>query len=139
MNRITRRRFTGMGLTALGTAGSCPAASAAEQPAPLLPTVRWGEHEITRVLVGHNPIKGVSHLNASLSREMREWFAAEPSRGVQMLGRCEQAGINACQMGFRKSEAIIQQILRNHRASNGRLKWIATFYSLPQDREEAKR
>ncbi|HYW80712.1 MAG TPA: hypothetical protein VE890_14120 [Thermoguttaceae bacterium] len=137
MNRITRRQFTGTSLATLGAAGLLESACAEEERS-LLPTVRWGDHEITRMLVGHNPIKGVSHLTPSLSREMREWFAADPSRGVQMFRRCEMAGVNACQIGFRGNETIIPEILRKHYAEGGRLKWIASFYSSPQDREQCK-
>ncbi len=137
MNRITRRQFTGASLATLGTAGLLETARA-EEPEPLLPTVRWGDHELTRMLVGHNPIKGFSHVSQSLSQEMRDWFAADPSRGVQMFDRCEAAGINACQIGFRGNEGIIQDILRTHYSEGGRLKWIATFYSPPEDRERGK-
>lgn len=143
MNRITRRRFARTGLAAVGTAGLCPMASAQGQPGPLLPTVRWGDHRITRLLVGHNPIKGMSHLSAALSREMRDWHAADAARGVRLLHRCQQAGINACQMGFRNSQEIVRQILHTHWEQSGRLptgglKWIATFYSNPQDRRQAR-
>ncbi len=143
MNRITRRRFTGASLATLGTAGLLRTAEAEppESPPkrePLLPTVRWGEHEITRMLVGHNPIKGMSHSSRELSQEMRDWFAADPSRGVKMLRHCEEVGVNACQMGFRGNETIIPQILRAHHAEGGRLKWIATFYSSPEDRQRGK-
>ena len=44
---------------------------AAERKQPLLPTVRWGKYDITRVLVGHNPIKGTSHFTPELSQEMQ--------------------------------------------------------------------
>ena len=116
----------------LGAAAFACDAHAAESP--LLPTVRWGQHEITRLLVGHNPIKGVSHQSAALNREMREYFA-DPARGVDLLRRCQSLGINACQIGFRPDEFYIENMLRTHYAQGSRLRWIASFYSMPADRE----
>lgn len=134
-HRINRREFSGAALVGLGAAALACDARAVESP--LLPTVRWGQHELTRLLVGHNPIKGVSHQSAALNREMREYFA-DPARGVDLLRRCQSLGINACQMGFRTHETYIEDMLRAHYAHGGRLHWIATFYSLPEDREAGK-
>jgi len=128
---VTRRQFTG---TALGTMGATllgQAASAGPAPAtpaaPWLPVVRWGKYTISRVLVGHNPLKGQSHFSAELSREMTEYFAADAARARQLLSRCEQLGINTGQMGSPRME----EVLRAHYAEGGTLQWIATFYSKP--------
>ncbi len=137
--RITRREFVGLSLAAVGTAALSPAAALEEKAEPLLPAVRWGKHKITRLLVGHNPIKGMSHISSALNQEMRQWFAADASRAVRLLRRCELSGINTCQMGFRPDENFIKEILRAHHAKGGKLQWIATLYSRPQDREEVKR
>jgi hypothetical protein len=48
-------------------------------------------------------------------------------------------GINACQVGYRPSEPLIEEMLRQHHAEGGRLKWIASFYSLPQEPEEVRK
>ena len=136
MGRVNRREFAGTALTALG-AGILPEAASAE-PAPegARSTVRWGEHRISRVLVGHNPIKGQSHFSPELSREMRDWFAADETRGLELLRRSEEVGIDTCQMGAPAIEAL----LRAHYARGGRLQWISTFYSKPgQGKEELAR
>jgi hypothetical protein len=136
---LTRRALAGAAAAAaLGGAAWGRAVPAAEPAPALLPTVRWGRHEITRLLVGHNPIKGISHVSEALSREMREYFAADAGRGLALLRRCEESGLNACQMGFRPQEAYIEEMLRAHYAAGGRLKWIATFYALPQNAQEAR-
>jgi len=139
MSQINRRQFLGRASVALGMSGVRPALWAAEAAAPLLPTIRLGNHDLTRLLVGHNPIKGMSHQSAALSQEMRAYFAADPRRSVQLLRRCEQMGINACQMGCRPSEPFIEEMLRRHYDEGGRLKWIASFYSLPQESKEARK
>ena len=136
MGEISRREFTGATLAALGATMRPGQGAAHEAPQPKLPTVRWNEHEITRVLVGHNPIKGQSHYSAELSREMRAWFAEDGTRGRKLLRRCEALGINTCQMGGRN----IEELLRAHYAEGGRLQWIATFYAKPgQGKEELAR
>jgi hypothetical protein len=136
MPKISRRRFAGATLAALGASVLPQAASGEETPQPTLPTVRWGKHDITRVLVGHNPIKGQSHYSDELNREMREWFSGDEDRGLQLLRRSEQLGINTCQMGGRN----IEQMLAAHHAEGGRLQWIATFYSKPgKGKEELDR
>ena len=127
MDPINRREFAGATLAALGAAAMSCASAPAGQTQPGLPTVRWGRHGISRLLVGHNPIKGVSHFTPELSREMRTWFAGDPARARELLRRCEQLGINTCQIGGEDMEAL----LRAHWAEGGRLQWIATFYSQP--------
>ena len=97
MSKISRRRFTRATLAAMGASVLPQAASGDQTAAGTLPTVRWGKHRVTRVLLGHNPIKGQSHYSAELSREMREWFSGDERRGLQLLRRAEQAGINTCQ------------------------------------------
>lgn len=132
MGGINRREFAGTTVTALGSAMLARSASADRSPRAMLPTVRWGERQISRVLVGHNPIKGQSHFSPELSREMRDWFAEDESRGLELLRRSEELGINTCQMGAPAVEAL----LRTHYAHGGRLQWISTFYSKPGDGKE---
>jgi hypothetical protein len=135
MDRINRRQFTSATL-AVGASVLGQSVSAAESPAAKLPTVRWGRYEITRLLVGHNPLKGTSHYSKELSEEMRRWFEDGHVHGRQLLRRCEQLGINTCQMGDPNMEAL----LRAHYAEGGRLQWIATFYSKPgKGKEELAR
>ena len=132
MRGINRREFAGATLAALETAAVVES-TRAEEPRPAgLPTVRWGEYDISRVLVGHNPIKGQSHLSSELSREMRRWFAADPRRGRRLLARCEELGINTCQMG----DPRMEEVLRAHYGAGGRLQWISTFYSKPGEGKE---
>lgn len=137
MNHMNRREFAGASLAAMGAAALGGKGNAGENAGAKLPTVRWGEHEISRVLVGHNPIKGGSHFSSELNRDMREWFS-DREHGLELLRRSEQCGINAAQMGGKD----IEDLLRAHYAEGGWLKWIATFYSKPgtaQGKEELAR
>jgi hypothetical protein len=88
------------------------------------------------LLVGHNPIKGTSHFSKDLDQEMREYFAGKDVPGLAMLRRCEELGINTCQMG----SPMIEELLRAHYAEGCKLQWIATFYSPPgKGKEELAR
>ncbi|MBE3069167.1 MAG: hypothetical protein IMZ66_02920 [Planctomycetes bacterium] len=99
-----------------------------------LPCVEWGGRRISRLLLGHNPLKGTSHVDDALSREMREWY--DPSRGndVAVLGRAEACGINTVQFGGPEMHAL----LGRHKAAGGRLQWIATFYDMDADADAAE-
>ncbi|MCR4412349.1 MAG: hypothetical protein NUV77_07985 [Thermoguttaceae bacterium] len=132
MPLVSRRQFAAGALASPAAVASSLWASD-DRGAPPLPTVRLGKHEISRLLVGHNPIKGVSHQSRALDLEMREYFAADRSRGVALLEHCQSLGINACQIGFRPTEAAIEQMLRTFFARGGQMRWFATLYSPPQD------
>ena len=136
MGRIDRRQFTSTTLATVGVSVLGQSLSAEEQPQAKLPTVRWGKHEITRVLVGHNPLKATSHFSRELDTEMRDYFNDGHVHGRQLLRRCQQLGINTCQMGATNMEELLQA----HYADGGGLQWIATFYSAPgKGKEELAR
>jgi len=81
-------------------AGAALAASAplTAAPAPLLPTVKFGKTDITRLIIGSNPFYGYSHFNRVLDGAMREWFTQD--RRIEVLKRCEQSGINTWQVHY---------------------------------------
>ena len=92
--------------------------------AALLPRVRWGDHEITRLVIGHNPMKGCSHVSKALDDEMREWYDPAAGRDLEALRLAERHGINTAQFGG----DVMHSRLARHRAGGGGLQWIATFY-----------
>src|SRR5262249_8251468 len=63
-----------------------------------LPTVKLGLHAVTRLIVGGNPIYGHSHFNKLLSQHQTAWHT--PERVVELLKRCEQAGVNTWQNSY---------------------------------------
>jgi len=70
MAATSRRDFMNASLAAVGAATFAGGAMAAETKPPKLPTVTWGTFEISRLLVGHNPLKGLSYTSRDLDREM---------------------------------------------------------------------
>jgi len=64
----------------------------------LLQTIRLGPRQITRLIVGSNPIYGYSHFNRLFDEHMTEWFTDD--RIVRFLLDCERAGINTWQASY---------------------------------------
>ncbi|GIU77934.1 MAG: hypothetical protein KatS3mg005_1172 [Bryobacteraceae bacterium] len=88
----TRRAF-------LHAAAAVPVA--ASQSAPPLPTVKFGgRHEITRLIIGTNPLMGYSHFNRILDQCMREWMT--PERRIETILAAERAGITTWQLHYQK-------------------------------------
>jgi hypothetical protein len=105
---------------ASGVATLAAASDAAQPPAaPLLPTIRLGQHQVTRLIIGGNPIYGYSHFNRLLSRHQTDYHT--PERVVELLRRCEQAGINTWQNSY--AERTLEDLDR-HRKAGGTMHWL---------------
>ena len=86
----------------------------------MLPVIRIGEHEMTRLIVGGNPFSGNSHVNGEMDEAMRDFFTT--ARIKETLFRCEECGINTMQM---RGDDHIMRLVREYRAEGGSMKWIA--------------
>jgi hypothetical protein len=118
----TRRGFLqGAATTAAGLALSHAAspAAAGEPAANALPTIRLGTHNVSRLIIGGNPIYGYSHFNRLLSRHQTEWHT--PERVVELLRRCEAVGINTWQNSY--AERTLADLDR-HRKAGGNMHWL---------------
>ncbi len=114
----TRRSFL---QSAAGAVALSPAAAdAGAQPAvPLLPTVKFGKTEITRLIVGSNPFYGYSHFNRILDQAMREWYTQD--RKMEVLHACERQGISTWQLHYNDQP---MDDLKRFRAEGGRMRLI---------------
>ena len=86
---------------------------------PMLPVMKIGDVEITRLIVGSNPFTGKSHLNAAASAQMRDYYTEKHI--FDTLRRCEEAGINAVQS---RGSMPIMGIIDRYRANGGRLLYL---------------
>ena len=86
----------------------------------MLPTMKIGDLEVTRLIVGSNPFTGKSHLDANADSDMKEYFTEE--QVFAMLDRCEKAGINAMQS---RGSMPIMGLLGRYRELGGKLMWLA--------------
>lgn len=85
----------------------------------VLPTVTFGAHQVTRLIIGGNPIRGFSHVDAELDQAMRDWHSVENT--VRMWQACEANGINTMQM---RGDAVIYERLRTYREAGGTMHFI---------------
>ena len=131
ISAIGRREFL-LGLSAVA-AGSTLAHAGTDltehkmSPASLLPTINLGEHKITRLIAGSNPISGYSYMGPILDRHMKEYFT--PERIVEFLSRCEQQGINTHQ--FSRPEEM-SSIFRELRDRGSKMKFICLHSGGPE-------
>jgi hypothetical protein len=119
----TRRDFlhesaglaTGMTMLAATTA----AADKPQTKEQLLPTIKLGSHDVTRLIIGGNPIYGYSHFNKMLSQHQIAWHT--PERVVDLLQHVEKAGINTWQNSY--AERTLDDLER-FRSAGGKLHWL---------------
>ncbi len=95
----------------------------------ILPTVPFGPHQITRLIVGGNPFCGNSHYSEAMSREMVEYYTAE--RVVDVLAQCQATGINTVQA--RGDYHRVLYWMELFRRQGGSLHWIAQTASEMHD------
>lgn len=120
----TRRTFlkTSAGLAA--TFATVQLGSAQESGGASLPKVRFGKHEISRLIVGCNQFYGYSHFNRLLDELMREWNT--PDRVCQTLHQCEQNGISGYQYSHHgRSFSDFER----YRAEGGKMHLIGVDFS----------
>jgi hypothetical protein len=101
-------------------AGTVLEAAKADQPAAeTLPTIRLGQHQVSRLILGGNPVYGYSHFNRLLSRYQTDWH--NPQHVLELLRRCEQVGINTWQNSY--AERTLSDLER-YRQAGGRMHWL---------------
>jgi hypothetical protein len=101
------------------TAPAAEAAAPAAKADPLLPTIKLGPHSVTRLIIGGNPIYGYSHFNKLLSQHQTDWHT--PDRVVELMKRCEQAGLNCWQNSY--AERTLADLERC-RAAGSSMHWL---------------
>jgi hypothetical protein len=85
----------------------------------LLPTIKLGSHEVTRLIIGGNPIYGHSHFNRILSQYQTAWHT--PERVVDLIQYAEAKGINTWQNSY--AERTLSDLDR-YRAAGGKMNWL---------------
>lgn len=106
----SRRTFltSAAGLAAAGLSSATPEAA--------LPAIRLGKYEVSRLVLGSNPLAGASHFNGILDALMREWMT--PERVMDILKRCEQAGYRAWQL---HTDPKLIDCLKQYKAEGGKM------------------
>lgn len=103
-----------------------------------LPTVPFGPYQISRLILGDNPIYGYSHFNQLLSQHQQAYHT--PERVVATLRRAEEVGINTWQNTLTPRSAAD---LERYRQEGGNIQWLClstgAWYDEPERVEEAAR
>lgn len=86
----------------------------------LLPTVKLGEHDVTRLIIGGNPFSGGSHTSREMDQAFLDYYTTENIKAA--LRECEAQGLNAMQS---RGDRHIMRMLREYRNEGGTLQWIA--------------
>lgn len=86
----------------------------------MLPTMKIGDLEVSRLIVGSNPFTGKSHLDKTTDADMRTHFSED--RVFEMLRHCEEVGINAVQS---RGSMPMMGVLKKYRDHGGKLQWLA--------------
>lgn len=94
--------------------------SAQPPAAPLLPTVAIGSGRVTRLILGGNPLSGVSHQTPGRDREMVEYFTVE--RIKEHLAECENEGVGT--LLSRGDRHIRRMLVEYGLGAGGRVNWI---------------
>jgi hypothetical protein len=111
----SRRSF----LQTVGAAALTARAAGAAETAPLLPTVKFGKYDITRMIVGSNPFYGYSHFNSNLDGAMREFYTQD--RKMEVLRACERQGVNTWQVHYNDQPL---EDFKRYRAEGGRMQLV---------------
>ena len=86
----------------------------------MLPTMKIGDLEVSRLIVGTNPFTGKSHLDPATDADMKSHFTEE--RVFAMLDQCQAVGINAVQS---RGSMPVMSTLKKYRDLGGKLLWLA--------------
>src|SRR5271157_5111033 len=117
----SRRNFLKSSAGLAATLAVGPLAGAEAPTAASLPKVRFGDVEISRMVMGCNQFYGYSHFNGLLDKLMRDWNT--PDRICQTLLQCQQNGINAYQYAHRENPLRDLELFRS---KGGNMHLIAT-------------
>jgi hypothetical protein len=90
------------------------------QASDALPTIPFGPHTISRLIVGGNPVSANSHVSSELDLEMRDYFTTANAK--KLLHDCERSGIDTWQS---RGDRHIIRTLSEYRQEGGRIQWIA--------------
>jgi len=75
----------------------------------MLPTTEIGGQEITRLIIGGNPICGVSHFSAQLDEDMKNFFTMAEVKKLYGKKMCLMGNLNTTDIMLRGSTADVEK------------------------------
>ena len=128
MDRRVFLKRASLGTAAISASRFLSASGRAVAQKYTLPTVRLGDHQVTRLITGYNPVGGFSHATPYLSRHMREYFTVE--RTVELLRHCEALGITTFQFDLTEK---VEKVLDIIWSQGSQLQFICLHAERPDD------
>jgi hypothetical protein len=95
-----------------------------EEPVKGLQRGKLGKYEVSRLIIGGDPISGIAHAGELVYQAdfMLQYFNTD--KILETLSRAEQNGINTLLM--RADDRIIKHVTIHNKERGGKLQWIAT-------------
>ncbi len=90
-----------------------------------IPTVKIGDLDVSRLVIGGNPFSGFSHQGPERNEEMLDYYTAE--RIKETLFQCQSGSLNTCIL---RVDAHIWRLLREFRNEGGKMNWFAQLGGL---------
>ncbi len=86
----------------------------------MLPTIKLGHADVSRLICGGNPFSGISHVSHEMDVDMLHYYSMP--RLQQCLDECWHHGINTFQS---RGDRHQMRAYMEHRDGGGRMQWIA--------------
>lgn len=86
----------------------------------MLPTIKIGNADVTRLIVGGNPLSGISHWSSRMDWDMLRYYTMP--RLQELLDECWRHGINTVQS---RGDRHQMRMYLEHRENGGQMQWIA--------------
>jgi len=86
----------------------------------MLPQIILGKYQVSRLIVGANPISGFSHQSPQVDKEMIDYHTTDNIK--KLLKECEENGINTFQA---RGDRHIVRVLNEYWNEGGKIQWIA--------------
>lgn len=112
----SRRRFLQSAATLSGALALEGRAAQQDVATPKLPVVKFGQSEITRLIIGSNPFYGYSHFNRIFDAQMQEYYTQD--KKMEVLKSAERHGIGTWQLHY--NDQPLADYLR-YREEGGRM------------------
>jgi hypothetical protein len=99
-----------------------------------VPTVRFGDHEVSRLVCGSNPFMGYSYRSEAHNRWQREHFT--PQRISEVLEKCLEVGINTLAGNYDDDRTLAQALDILEGRTGHRMQWIAYTHGHHDESQE---
>jgi len=83
-------------------------------------TIRIGQLEVSRFILGTNPVSGFSHQSPQMDDRMRHYFKTQQVK--RMFREAESLGVNTI---IARADHLVMRIFMEHWDEGGTAQWIA--------------